>query len=171
MSCATPTLTAPGVVLRPLVAEDAPALFEALSDPQVQLYRRDDAHRSVSETERYIDESRATGLAWAITDDGGEALGRLALRINGEMGEFGIVIRRSAHGRGLGKAALRLAEAFAFEMLGLVTLRADIDSENQASLALFRSAGFGDDRLAPALRTTKLGVRDSVLLSKTRAQR
>jgi RimJ/RimL family protein N-acetyltransferase len=83
-------------------------------------------------------------------------------------GEFGIVIRRAAQGRGLGRKALALAEAYAFGELGLTQLAADIDAENQASLALFRRAGFTGESFRPGYRTTKLGVRDSMLLTKRR---
>ncbi len=167
---ATPTLTAPGIVLRPLVLADAPALFVALGDPQVQLYRRAPAHTSLAETEAYIADTLAKSrCGWAITADGGEALGRLALRIpEHDSGEFGIVIRAAAQGRGLGLKAITLAEAFAFTELGLRVLRANIDTDNTASKALFARAGFQTAARLVADRTTNLGVRDSVLMEKRR---
>lgn len=165
----TPTLSAPGIVLRPLVISDAPALFIALSDPEVQLYRRADAHADVSETEAYIADTRArAAAAWAITEDGGEALGRLALRVTADVGEFGIVLRRAAHRKGLGFKALSLAQAYAFGPLHLTAVRADIDAENAASIALFTRAGFHRAAYLPAHRTTKLGVRDSVIMERRR---
>ena len=165
----TPTLTAPGIILRPLLLSDAPALFIALGDPDVQLYRRAAAHADVSETEAYIADTLArSAAAWAITDDGGEALGRLALRVDGGTGEFGIVLRRAAHRQGLAFKALLLAQAYAFGPLRLATLRADIDSENTASIALFDRVGFTHAAYLPARRTTKLGVRDSVIMEKRR---
>jgi [ribosomal protein S5]-alanine N-acetyltransferase len=168
----TPTLTAPGIVLRPLLLSDASALFIALGDPVVQHYRRAAAHADVAETRAYIEDTLARSrAAWAITENGGEALGRLALRLPApDVGEFGIVIRRAAQGRRLGLKALTLAEAYAFETLALSTLRADIDAENAPSLALFRRAGFVREAFLPAHRTTKLGVRDSIVLEKRRAE-
>jgi RimJ/RimL family protein N-acetyltransferase len=164
-----PTLTAPGIVLRPLLLTDAPALFIALGDAQVQLYRRAAAHTDVAETEAYIAHTLArSAAAWAITESGGEALGRLALRVERETGEFGIVLRRAAHGEGLGFKALLLAQYYAFGSLHLATLRADIDSGNAASIALFDRAGFSRAAYLPAYRTTKLGVRDSVIMEKQR---
>jgi len=169
----TPTLTGDAIVLRPLELCDAPALFTALSDPAVQLYRRSDAHRSIDETRAYIEDTLARSrAAWAITEDGGEALGRLAFRTpEPDIGEFGIVIRRTAQRRGLGRKALALAEAFAFQEMSLTRLIADVDSENAASIALFRSCGFTQAAHLPAHRTTKLGVRDSLILAKSRANR
>lgn len=165
----TPTLSAPGIVIRPLVLSDAPALFVALGDAEVQIYRRAPAHKDVAETSAYIADTLArSAAAWAITEDGGEALGRLALRVKDGAGEFGIVLRRTAQRRGLGRKALALAEGYAFDALSLTALRADIDAENTASLALFRASGFCRETFMPAHRQTKLGLRDSIILEKPR---
>lgn len=164
----TPTLSAAGIVLRPLVLDDAPALFVALGDANVQRYRHASAHTELEETESYILNTLAMSrAAWAITEDGGEALGRLALRVpEAGIGELGIVLRAAAHGRGLGFKALQCAETFAFAQLGLSKLTGNIDAENAASLALFAKAGFTHEALLTANRVTDLGVRDSVLVAK-----
>ncbi|MBX3430882.1 MAG: GNAT family N-acetyltransferase [Hyphomonadaceae bacterium] len=166
----TPTLTAPGIVLRPLIPTDAAALFIALSDPDVQLYRRAPAHTALFETQAYIADTLAKSrAAWAITIEGSEALGRLALRVpQPDTGEFGIVIRAAAQGRGLGLKAIQLAEDFAFGDVGVRVLRANIDIENAASRGLFARAGFQIAAHLTADRTTDLGVRDSVLMEKLR---
>jgi [ribosomal protein S5]-alanine N-acetyltransferase len=168
----TPTLAALGLVLRPLISADAAALFVALSDAEVQLYRRGDVHASIEETKHYIEDTLARSrAAWAITADGREALGRLALRVpEPGVGEFGIVIRRTAQRRGLGLKALILAEGWAFGTLRLTRLFADVDAENSASLAVFERAGFTREAFLPAHLTTKLGRRDSVILAKARTQ-
>lgn len=166
----TPTLTSDGIVLRPLLLSDAPALFVALSDAETQKYRRANAHRTIAETERYIaDTLERSRAAWAITAGRGEALGRLALREpETRVGEFGIVIRRAAQGRGLGRKAITLASAWALEDLGMTKLIADIDAENAASIGLFTRCGFTQEAYRAGHRTTKLGLRDSVILSKQR---
>ncbi len=166
----TPTLTAPGIVLRPLVLADAPALFVALSDPTVQRYRRAPPHTSLTETEAYIAETLTKSrAAWAITTEGNEALGRLALRTPAPgAGEFGIVIRAAAQSRRLGLKAITLAEAFAFDTLGIDALRANIDTENAASKALFARAGFQTVAHLVADRPTPQGVRDSIVMEKRR---
>jgi RimJ/RimL family protein N-acetyltransferase len=166
---AAPTLAGDGIVLRPLLVSDAPALFVALSDARTQRFRRADAHKDVAETERYIiDTLERSRAAWAITENGGEALGRLALREPEPLvGEFGIVLRPAAQGRGLGTKAITLAEDWAFDTLGFSKLRADIDAGNAASIALFSHCGYAQEAYLPAHRTTKLGLRDSVILSKS----
>lgn len=138
----TPTLTGAGIVLRPLEIYDASALFVALSDPEVQFYRRLAPHHDVAETVRYIEETCARGYGWAITESGGEALGRLALRPRADWGEIGIVLRRAAQRRGLGSEAISLLQGFAFDTLRLPRLQAEIDPDNSASLLLFGKAGF-----------------------------
>jgi RimJ/RimL family protein N-acetyltransferase len=164
----TPRLCGAGAVLRPLHLEDAPALFIALSDPRVQLYRRHDAHGDVAATARYIADTLAgSRLAWAITEDGGEALGRLALREpEAGVGEFGIVIRRAAQGKGLGTRSLALAEAFAFHQLGFTVLKASINAQNQASLALFKKRGFVQTAFIAGAGAGPGAARDSIIVSK-----
>jgi RimJ/RimL family protein N-acetyltransferase len=163
----TPALGGDGVILRPLLLEDAAALFLALGDAEVQRFRAQPIHANVAETQRYILETlQRSAAAWAITQDGGQALGRLALRVDGDEGEFGIVIRAAAHRRGLGLNALGLALTYAFEDLGLRRLRANIDSENAPSLALFARAGFVETARLPKNRLTKLGVRDTIVMGK-----
>ncbi len=162
-----PVLTGDAIVLRPLEQTDAPALFLALSDPQVQLYRHG-VHADIAETARYIEESRARGLAWAITEAGGEALGRLVLRVSEQSGEYGIVVRRNAHRRGLARKALGLTEAYAFGTLKLARLTAAIDPDNAASLALFERAGFKRESIVHGARRTHLGLCDSVIVAKPR---
>lgn len=162
----TPTLSAPGIVLRPLRISDASALFVALSDAEVQRYRRLAPHREIAQTEHYIEDTLARGYGWAITEDGSEALGRLALRVSDSLGEFGIVLRRSAQRRGLGVKAIALAEEFAFGVLKLHILQAQIDAENQASLKLFARAGFGRSAQFSERVTTYRGARDNVILGK-----
>lgn len=139
-----------------------------MGDPVVQLYRRQTAHTDARETEAYIADTLARSrAAWAVTIDGGEALGRLALRTPGpDVGEFGIVLRAAAHRQGLALKALRLAEAHAFGALALAKLTANIDAENSASLGLFAKAGFDRVGTLPGDRATNLGTRDSVMMAK-----
>ena len=165
----TPTLRGPGLVLRPLELADAPALFLAHADPETQKYRVAGPHKDVAETERYIRDTLARGLAWAITDDGDQALGRIALRIpRAGVGEFGIFLRREAQGRGLASKAVKLVEAHAFGALGLHRLSAAIDPDNSASISLFLRAGFQREGLLRQHWRTHQGLRDAVIMGKLR---
>ena len=169
---ATPILSAPNLVLRPLELSDAEALFAAHGDPETHHFWSAPAHKDVAETRRSIAETLAIEGAhvWAITERGGEALGRVGLfPVREGVGEIGIIMRREAMGRGLASKALALIEAFAFDSLGLHRLAADIDPDNSASLSLFLRAGFQREGLLRGNWKTHLGIRDSVILGKVRA--
>jgi len=165
----TPTLSAPGAVLRPLEIADADALFAAHGDAQTHTYWSSPAHKSPAETAEYI---RATlnlpgAHAWAITENGGEALGRIGLFSEREgVGEIGIIMRPEATGRGLASKALGLVTAYGFDELALHRIAADIDPDNTSSISLFLRAGFEREGLLRGNWKTHLGIRDSIIMAK-----
>lgn len=166
-----PTLTAPGVVLRPLSLDDADALFIAHGDPETHHFWSGPAHTSVEQTRAYVQETLAiaNSRVWAITEAGGEALGRVGLFVLREgVGELGIIMRRDATGRGLASKAIKLVCDYAFNELGLHRLAADIDPDNSASLSLFLRAGFQREGLLRGNWKTHLGIRDTVMMGKLR---
>lgn len=165
----TPRLEAPGVVLRPLEMADADALFAAHSDPRTHQYWSSAAHKSVAQTVAYIEDTIAAGHAWAITESGGPALGRIALfQLREGVADIGIIMRPDATGRGLASKALALVCEYGFETLGLHRIAADVDPDNSASLSLFLRAGFQREGQLRGNWKTHLGVRDSVILGKVR---
>jgi RimJ/RimL family protein N-acetyltransferase len=169
----TPTLSAPGIVLRPLEVADAEAMFATHSDPVVHQFWSSPAHGSVEQTARYIEDTLAIdGIrVWAITEDGGDALGRVALfYIREGVGEYGLLLRRDAQGRGFASKALALIEHYAFNELGMHRLQADADPDNSASISLFLRAGFQREGLLRSNWKTHLGLRDSVVLGKLKGE-
>lgn len=167
-----PTLTSGGAVLRPLLLSDAEALFVAHGDERTHHYWSGPAHRDAEETRAYIaDTLTMTGAhVWAITESGGEALGRIALFVQRTgVGEIGIIMAPSATGRGLAAKALGLVTDYGFGPLGLHRIAADIDPDNNASLSLFLRAGFQHEGLLRGNWKTHLGVRDSIIMAKLRA--
>jgi len=164
-----PTLTTPGAVLRPLEIADAEALFAAHGDPHTHTYWSSPAHKSVSETADYIRDTLAMPGAhvWAITESGGEALGRIGLFIERDgVGEIGIIMRPDATGRGLASKALSVVVAHGFDQVGLHRIGADIDPDNTSSLSLFLRAGFQREGVLRGNWKTHLGIRDSVIMAK-----
>lgn len=167
----TPTLSAAGAVLRPLELSDAPALHIAHRDPDTHHFWSSPAHESIEQTERYLADTIAINgaRAWAITEDGGEALGRIALFVQREgVGEIGVIMRRDAQGRGLASKALNLVTAYGFDKLGLHRICGDIDPDNNASISLFLRAGYAREALLRGNWKTHLGIRDSVIMAKHR---
>ncbi len=166
-----PSLSGPGIVLRPLSVADAEALFTAHADPETHLYWSGPAHTSVEQTRRDVEATLAKQNAhiWVITEDNGQALGRVGVFVLRDgVGELGIIMRREATGRGLASKSLTLVCDYAFNTLALHRLTADIDPENSASLALFHRAGFEREGLLRGNWKTHLGIRDSVILGKLR---
>jgi RimJ/RimL family protein N-acetyltransferase len=164
-----PRLEAPGLVLRPLEMSDAEALFAAHSDPHAHQYWSSAAHKSVAQTAAYIEDTIAVGHAWAITESGGAALGRIALfQLREGVADIGIIMRPDATGRGFASKALALVCEYGFDTLELHRIGADVDPDNSASLSLFFRAGFQREGLLRGNWKTHLGVRDSVILGKVR---
>ena len=167
----TPTLSAGGVVLRPLSVDDAPALFVAHSDPEVHHFWSGPVHENLGQTRTFIEQTltKEAARGWAITEDGGEALGRIVLFVLREgVGEIGIILRREAQGRGFAAKALNLVVEYGFDDLKLHRIMADVDPDNSASLSLFLRAGFQREGLLRGNWKTHLGVRDSIILGKVR---
>ncbi|MEZ5957485.1 MAG: GNAT family protein [Hyphomonadaceae bacterium] len=167
----TPNLAAPGVVLRPLALSDAEALFAAHGDERTHHYWSGPAHRDVAQTRAYIAETiNLPGAhAWAITEGGGEALGRIGLFAEREgVADIGVIMTPAASGRGLASRALKLVVDYGFAQLDLHRIGADIDPDNNASISLFLRGGFQREGLLRSNWKTHLGIRDSVIMSKLR---
>lgn len=164
-----PTFKGQRGVYRPLVIGDAPALYVAHADPAVHRFWSSDVHVSLEESTRYTAETLAVENSqhWAITEAGGEALGRVSLFIRREgVGEVGVIVRTATQGKGLTGEALRFVVAHGFEALKLHRIEADIDPDNAASLRLFERNGFTREGLLHHNWKTHLGLRDSVILAR-----
>lgn len=164
-----PTFRGERGVYRPLLTEDAPALFVAHSDPAVHHFWSGPAHERPEESVSYTTATLGMkdSLHWAITRDGGEALGRMSLfTLREGVGEIGVILRADAQGEGLCGEALRSIVAHAFVALGLHRIQADIDPDNEASLRLFERNGFRREGVLRANWKTHIGLRDSVILAR-----
>lgn len=164
-----PTLETAGVILRPLELSDAEALFAAHGDARTHHYWSGPAHTDVEQTRAYIADTLAMSGAhvWAITEDGGEALGRIALFVQREgVGEIGIIMAPDAQGRGLASRGLNLVLEYGFGPLNLHRIAADIDPDNNASISLFLRAGFQREGVLRGNWKTHLGVRDTLMMAK-----
>lgn len=164
-----PILQSPGAVLRPLELSDAEALFAAHGDARTHHYWSGPAHANVEQTRAYIADTLAmTGAqVWAITENGDEALGRIALFVQREgVGEIGIIMAPDAQGRGLASRGLNLVLAYGFGTLGLHRIAADIDPDNNASISLFLRAGFQREGILRGNWKTHLGIRDTLMMAK-----
>jgi RimJ/RimL family protein N-acetyltransferase len=84
-------------------------------------------------------------------------------------GEAGIFIGQAAeHGKGFGRDSLRALMRFAFETLGLNTLRIRAIQGNERAIGLYRSLGFADVGTWRQGRYVRGRFHDVVLLDITR---
>lgn len=88
----------------------------------------------------------ANGVFLVVTDaDSDAAIGYVQIadiHRRNRCGYVGIALRRSAQGRGFGKAALQRLHAFAKEDVGLEKLLLTVRSDNALALNMYLSAGY-----------------------------
>jgi RimJ/RimL family protein N-acetyltransferase len=165
VSDAPPIIETERLVLRRMMAYDAPALHAMLSDPETMRYWSTPPHAALHETEAWI----ADGLAAMARGDGHDfvvlendrVIGRVAFWMDNEIG---FLFARAVWGSGYAHEALTAALHFGFDRLGFSSVRADVDPGNARSLKLLERIGF--QRTGYAERTFKIGETwvDSVYL-------
>ena len=147
----TINLQTPCLFLRPLALSDAPALFEARSDPEVMRYWDWPAQKSVGEVEGVFADhlpAMADGnvLWWAVAlSPDGPAIGECDLseidHRNG-VAEVGFLFARRHWGKGYAREAMEAVIAHAFGPMGLVRLWARFHAGNEGSRRLLEKLGF-----------------------------
>ncbi len=155
-------LTDEVVLLRVWAPSDASFLADAATDPAVERYNGP-MPRSDSAALKWIDgfsrgwasfeiDNDPTGTAFAIVDvASGEAVGMCGIDSwsNSLVAQFGYWLVEAARGRGLATRAVILMTDWLFE-LGAVRVFVTVKSENSASAAVARRAGFVyDGKLLP----------------------
>ena len=155
---ALPTLRGERVSLRQLREEDADALFDVFSDPEVTRYwssppmtDRIEARALLAEIDTLREEG--TLLQWGIVEaGGGSVVGTATLaEINREhrRAELGFALRRGLWGRGLASEAVSLLLDQAFGAMGLHRIEADTDPGNQSAMRLLERLGFRREGYLP----------------------
>ncbi len=146
------TLTADGVLLREIRAEDWIAAQALDADPEVTRYLSSLVTDEAG-TRAYLDEVITASreeprrrFELAITlPPADEMVGRVALHVQRPEHREALlwyVLRRDLWGRGIATAASRALVAFGFDELRLHRIWADADPRNTASLRLMEKLGF-----------------------------
>lgn len=143
-----PTLHGTKVVLRPIVASDADAMFAGLDDPEAK--RLTGTHqeftREVIEQWAASRVEQADRLDLAILDAAtGDWAGELAINDwDADNRSCGIRIAVDAdyRDRGVGTEAMRLAIDYVFESLPIHRLSLEVFSFNPRAIAVYRKLGF-----------------------------
>jgi RimJ/RimL family protein N-acetyltransferase len=162
---APPILETERLLLRRMMGYDAPALHALLSDPETMRYWSTPPHKTLAETEAWVDEgvtamARGDGHDFAVLESD-RLIGRVAFWMGNEIG---FLFSRAIWGKGYAQEALNVVLRYGFEQLGFKTVRADVDPDNARSLRLLERVGFR--RTGYAEQTFKMGDRwvDSVYL-------
>ena len=174
-----PTIQGRRVDLRWLVQDDAPAILTIFGDPEVMRYWSapplldlDAAKALIAEIQEFF---RSRHLfQWGVALKGtGEVIGTctlLGVSTDHRRAELGFALRRSRWGEGRATETLETIIPFAFGTLGLHRLEADVDPDNQRSLATLERQGFRREGYLRE-RWRHLGqMRDTVLLGLLRRE-
>ncbi|MGP3971489.1 GNAT family N-acetyltransferase [Streptomyces sp. 6N223] len=138
-----------GLLLRPWVRADAPAFLSAYQDDETRRWhtRRPSTEAQVREWfDAYRrDWEREMGGHWAITRDGVEVLGRVALRgLDFDDGVAGVAywVLPAARGAGVASRALSALTAWAMDEVGFHRLELDHSTRNHASCRVAAQCGY-----------------------------
>ena len=145
--------------LRHAVVDDAPALFLAMSDPEVMRYWSTEPHASVEDTAAFVRRmmhgyADRSGVDDFVAERNGEVVGKAGYW---RASELGFLFRRDQHRQGLALEALQALIAHGFGVRGFPELHAEADPENRRCLRLLTGLGFRVIRHVPrTLQTLSL---------------
>jgi len=146
-----PTLITDRICLRPVSPADIDALFKIFSDPEVIRYWAAPALKSRDAATDLVNEihdrfKRHEMLKWGLAlRETNLLIGTTTLfnlNLQNERAEIGYGLARDYWGHGYMCEALRALLQYAFEVLNLHRLEADVDPRNSASIRTLERLGF-----------------------------
>ncbi len=145
------------LILREMVADDAPGMLELHSNPEVQKYTGEDVITSTKEIHTKIkefqtrDADRGYGRWVTVLKDGNQFVGWAGLAYLAEFDEIDIGYRFLPQYWGLGIAteASRAILAYAFDTLKLERIIAIAMKEHQGSIKVMKKVGMEFEKFAP----------------------
>jgi RimJ/RimL family protein N-acetyltransferase len=142
-------ITTERLSLRPLRAEDAEIIAAYRNDPQVAQYQGWPLPYTPEDSAQLIAEmvGRSPGEpGWVQIGlqrvSSGELIGDLALNTQGQQAEVGVTLSAAVQGQGYASEGLGGLIQYAFRVLGLDRLQAEIDPRNLAVAKLLSRLGF-----------------------------
>lgn len=151
-----PTLQTERLVLRELGQDDLAPAHRMYSDPKVMRYVGRLPHASIEETQEHLRRDRdlfpsRQGISWALTRrDSDQFIGSCGpwrLVKPHYRAEVGYDLLPEYWGQGLMTEALRASLRFCFTRMGLNSVTAQIDPQNQPSRRVLERLGFRQDGL------------------------
>jgi RimJ/RimL family protein N-acetyltransferase len=149
-----PQLETPRLILREIVPDDAQNLFRIYADPLVMRYGSSAPMRSIDEAHGKIAGIVAAfrereGIRWAITRKGDSRLigscGHWRLLKQHLRSEIGYELASEHWGHGIMPEALAAILRFGFERMGLHSVEAQIEPNNQGSRRVLEKLGFAQE--------------------------
>jgi RimJ/RimL family protein N-acetyltransferase len=149
-----PILEGARVRLRPYRAGDREGLLAVFGDLRVVRYWSFPPWTSLADADAYLEpllaalplDDEPTSLPWAIADLATDALlgtaTIFALQREQQRAEVGYSLASAHQGRGLASEAVTLALGYAFDVLELRRVEADVDPRNLPSCKLLERLGF-----------------------------
>lgn len=140
---------AQGLLLRPWESADAPVFLSAYQDAEI---RRWHTRRPLTEARvlEWFDAYRRDwvgekGGHWAVAHEGGDVLGRIALRgfdFDDGIADISYWVLPAARGRGVATNAMAALSAWALDEIGFYRLYLDHSTRNQASCRVATKSGY-----------------------------
>lgn len=147
-----PELTTERLRLRQVVIQDAPEVLFLRSSPVILQYLSKEPAKSIREAEEFItritnDLENGDGIAWGITlkDQPKKLIGNIGFwRMQKEhyRSEIGYVMNPAYWRMGIMKEAILKVLDYGFNKMGLHSVEARINPDNQASASTLESTGF-----------------------------
>jgi len=171
-------LTGQRVELRPIAADDAEALYNCWSHPEVAFWLGAPPLSSVDETRELIARlllmaDQEESLRWSIVLPGGEVIGTCGYnswQLEGAYrGELGCELLPDYWGRGYMSEALALLLEYGYRVMGLNRIEVLCHPDNMRADTLFTSLGFRREGILREYRHTVTGFQDVLLYALLRS--
>lgn len=138
-----------GLLLRPWEDADAPAFLSAYQDERTRRWHTRRPSSEARVVEWFVgyrrDWTAERGAHWAITRDGAEVLGRIALRgldLHDGIARVGYWVLPAARGAGVATRGLGALTAWALDEAGFHRLELEHSTRNHASCGVATRAGY-----------------------------
>ena len=148
----TPELTNDGILLRPLVLEDSPALLALRSNPIVNKFidrvpfsRIEDSYSFINKIQRGIQDGQWHYWAISLSEHPHQLIGTICLwnfSTNGTEAEVGYELDPDYHGQGIMSKSLSMVVQYSLTENICSTITAQTFSENIKSQQLLLRTGF-----------------------------
>jgi [ribosomal protein S5]-alanine N-acetyltransferase len=148
---AFPQLGTERLILREITPDDAEDMFRIFADPEVMRYGSSAPMRSIDQARRKIQDvidafRTKEGIRWAITHKGSSRLigscGHWRLLKEHSRSEIGYELAPEQWGQGIMPEAAAAILRFGFERMGLHSVEAQIEPNNQGSRRVLEKLGF-----------------------------